>query len=328
MQIKAISVYLPEKIISNTKLAHQFNVSAEEIYTKTGVLERRHTTLDFNMQKMVESAANQLFQSYPDIQSKIDTIIIVGHGFSYKAPNTSAIIQYNLNLPEKCFCIDLPHGCTGYIYGLSLVHSLIQSNISQNILLLTGDTPSYVIHKNNLELISIFGDSGTASYITNSTENTPYEKFVFYTDGSGFDKLIVERSGTTNPANAEYYLDKSNPPQGNMKMDGTAIFLMSIKKVPTLINETLEKNQLQMNDIDYFIFHQANSFMLETLRKKIKIPKEKFFNDIRYTGNTVASSIPIALNQLIKENKIQKGMKILLAGFGLGYTLGATVIEF
>jgi 3-oxoacyl-[acyl-carrier-protein] synthase-3 len=111
-------------------------------------------------------------------------------------------------------------------------------------------------------------------------------------------------------------------------MDGTAIFLMSIKRVPNLIYETLEKNNLRIEDIDYFIFHQANSFMLEVLRKKLKIPEDKFFNDIRYTGNTVSSSIPIALQQLIKENKLQRGMKLLLAGFGLGYTLGATVIEF
>lgn len=328
MQIKAISTYLPEKKITNEELAHQFNVSPEDIFKKTGVLVRCHTSLNINMQKMAEYTANQLFEQDPDIRSQIDALILVGHGFSYKAPNTSAIMQYTLKLSKKCFCIDLPHGCTGYIYGLSIAHSLIKSDIAKNILLLTADTPSYVIKKDDLELLSIFGDSATATFITNSNTSTSFEKFIFYTDGSGYDKLIVERSGTINPADLEYYSDKSNPPHGIMKMDGTAIFLMSIKRVPNLIYETLEKNNLQIEDIDYFIFHQANSFMLEVLRKKLKIPEDKFFNDIRYTGNTVSSSIPIALQQLIKENKLQRGMKLLLAGFGLGYTLGATVIEF
>lgn len=328
MQIKAISTYLPEKKITNEELANQFNVPAEEIFKKTGVLVRCHTSIDINMQKMAEYAAIQLFDQVPDIRSQIDALILVGHGFSYKAPNTSAILQHLLQLPKKCYCIDLPHGCTGYIYGLSIAHSLIQSKITKNILLLTADTPSYGIRKDDLELLSIFGDSATATFITHSNTSSSFEKFIFYTDGSGYDKLIVERSGTINPADLEYYSDKNNPPHGIMKMDGTAIFLMSIKLVPNMIYETLEKNNLSINDIDYFVFHQANSFMLEVLRKKLKIPKEKFFNDIRYTGNTVSSSIPIALHQLIKENKLHRGMKLLLAGFGLGYTLGATVIEF
>jgi 3-oxoacyl-[acyl-carrier-protein] synthase-3 len=185
-------------------------------------------------------------------------------------------LQYTLKLSEKCFCIDLPHGCTGYIYGLSIAHSLIQSKIAKNILLLTADTPSYTIHKNDLELLSIFGDSATATFITNSNTSTPFEKFVFYTDGSGYDKLIVERSGQVNPPDFLYLQQYPNLPYGIMKMDGTAIFLMSIKRVPNLIYETLEKNNLRIEDIDYFIFHQANSFMLEVLRKKLKILKINF----------------------------------------------------
>lgn len=327
MQIKGISIYLPEKVITNEELARQFNVNPDEIYKKTGVLERRHTTLDFNMQKMAEQAAMKLFEQFPHLKKDIDAIILVGHGFSYKAPNTSAIIQHTLYLSNKCYCIDMPHGCTGYIYGLSVAKALLQSQIANHILLLTADTPSFVIRKDDMELLSIFGDSGTATYLTHS-EEVSFENFTFYTDGSGYDKLIVERSGAVNPTDLEYHSNPNNPPYGIMKMDGTAIFLMSMKQVPILIQETLEKNNLSIDQIDYFIFHQANSFMLEVLRKKLKIPKEKFFNDIRYTGNTVASSIPIALHQLIKENKIHRGMKLLLAGFGLGYTLGATVIEF
>ncbi len=325
MQIKEISIYLPPNIITNEQLARKFNVPEEDIYKKTGVLERRHTIYNFNMAEMAKVAATQLFEKLPEAKPLIDAVLLVGHGFSYKAPNTSVILQNQLGINTQCYCLDLPHGCSGYIYGLSVAKSLIETKLAKHVLLLTGDTPSYVIHPNNSELLSIFGDSGTATYITAAASN--YEQFVFKTDGSGYEKLIVNNSGTINPANVEY-LNGQNPPNGLMTMDGTAIFLMSIKEVPALITQTLEKNNLTITDIDYFIFHQANSFMLEVLRKKLKIPSEKFFNDIKYTGNTVSSSIPIALHQLIKEKKINRGMKLLLAGFGIGYTLGATVIEF
>lgn len=325
MQIKGISIYLPPNKLNNKELSEKFGIPEDEIFKKTGVIERRHTHPDFIMEDMAFESATQLLTQFPDYKNKIDALLLVGHGFSYKAPNTSAILQHRLNLPANCYCLDLPHGCAGYIYGLSLAQSLLNSHLATNVLLITGDTTSYVIKKDDLELLSIFGDASTATLITNSQSG--YEKFVFKTDGSGYDKLIVERSGTRNRMKADYFA-QDNPPDGIMKMDGTAVFLMSIREVPPLIHQTLEKNNLTINDIDYFVFHQANSFMLEVLRKKLKIPKEKFFNDIRYTGNTVSNSIPIALHQLMQENKIQRGMKILLAGFGIGFMLGATVIEF
>lgn len=325
MQIKGISIYLPSIILTNKELSQRFNVSEEEIFKKTGVIQRRHTPLEFIMEDMAYESASHLLRQYPEYKNKIDALLLVGHDFSYVAPNTSPILQNRLGLPANCYCLDLPHGCAGYLYGLSVAHALIESRMASNILLITSDNPSYVIKKNDLELLSIFGDASTATLIT--PKNTNYEKFIFKTDGNGYDKLIVERSGSRNRMDQSYF-EQDNPPDGIMKMDGTAVFLMTIKEVPLLIHQTLEKNNLNMDDIDFFVFHQANSFMLEILRKKLKIPKEKFFNDIRYTGNTVSNSIPIALHQLQKEQKIQRGMKILLAGFGIGWMLGATVIEF
>lgn len=324
MQIKGISIYLPPNKLTNKELSEKFGIPEDDIFKKTGVIERRHSSIDFNMEDMAYESVVQLFSQYPEYKNQIDALLLVGHGFSYKAPNTSAVLQGRLELPDHCYCLDLPHGCAGYIYGLSVAKALHDSGIAQNVLLVTSDTPSYVIQNNDVELLSIFGDSATATLILPSTSS--FEKFVFKTDGKHFDKLIVERSGTRNRMDKKYFLEE-NPPDGIMKMDGTSIFLMSIKEVPPLVYQTLEKNNLSIQDIDYFVFHQANSFMLEVLRKKLKIPPEKFFNDIKFTGNTVSSSIPIALHQLLQEKKLQKGMKVLLAGFGIGFMLGATVIE-
>jgi len=327
IRIKNIAFYLPPEIVTNEMLAKQFpEINPNDIYKRTGVKERRRTSENFIMSDMACEAAKKLFDQDAEIKNQIDCIVLIGHGYDYKAPITAAILQDKLQVSQNTLTIDLPHGCTGYINGLAVCKGLIDGGMAKNILLLTGDTPSYVIDKNNSELLSIFSDSATATHICASTE-MKYEKFIFGTDGSGAKNLIVENSSSRFPANIDY-LSNGGRLNGTMTMDGVEIFKFAIKVVPKLIADTLEKNNLTLNEIDYVIFHQANSFMLEILRKKLKIEKEKFYNDISLTGNTVASTIPIALKNAEEQKLIKRGDKILLAGFGLGYTWGATVISY
>ncbi len=318
---------MPEGILTNEMLAAEYSLNAEEIFKKTGIMERRRITEDFIMSDMAQKAAERLFEKNAGIKEKIDAIILVGHGYDYKAPITAAILQNKLGISKKCLTIDLPHGCTGYINGLAVTKGLIDGGMCEHILLLTGDTPSFVIAKDNSELNSIFSDSATATYISKNVGENLYEKFVFGTDGAGVNSLIVRRSSSRLPADTDYLKEKGRL-NGTMEMNSTEIFLFAIKTVPQLIKDTLEKNNIKAEDIDYFVFHQANTFLLDVLRRKLKLPAEKFYNDISKTGNTVASTIPIALNDLIEKKKLTKGMTILLAGFGLGYTWGATVIKF
>ncbi|MFN6039656.1 MAG: 3-oxoacyl-ACP synthase III family protein, partial [Bacteroidota bacterium] len=188
----------------------------------------------------------------------------------------------------------------------------------------TSDTPSYVIDKNDMELLSLFGDSATATLIQSSNED---EKFIFGTDGSGYEQLIVRKSGTRFPASLDW-IEETGLIHGKMEMQSTEIFTFAIKIVPSLIQQILEKHSMNIEDVDYFVFHQANSFLLEVLRKKLKIQKEKFFNDIILTGNTVSSSIPIALHTAEKKGTLRRGMKVLIAGFGIGLTWGGTIIKY
>lgn len=308
-------------------LAAEFGLNSEEIFKKTGINSRRRTTEDLIMSDMAEKAAQDLFKKDPSIQEKIDAIVLVGHGYDYKAPITAAILQNKLGIKKNCLTIDLPHGCTGYINGLAVSKGLIEGGMCEHILLLTGDTPSFVIAKDNAELNSIFSDSATASYITKDPDKNDYQKFMFGTDGAGANSLIVHHSSSREPADVKY-LNSNGRPNGTMEMNSTEIFLFAIKVVPQLIKDTLEKNKVNIEDIDHFVFHQANTFLLEVLRKKLKIPSEKFYNNITETGNTVASTIPIALNDLIEKRTLKRGMTVLLAGFGLGYTWGATIIKF
>lgn len=308
-------------------MAIQYGINADDIFKKTGVKSRRRTNEDFIMSDMAEKAAEKLFKKNPGLKSKIDGIILVGHGYDYKAPITSAILQNKLGINKNCLTIDLPHGCTGYINGLAVTKGLLEAELCSHILLLTGDTPSFVIAKDNSELNSIFSDSATATYISRENTESVFEKFIFGTDGAGATSLIVERSSSRLPADADYII-KGGRLNGTMEMNSTEIFLFAIKTVPKLIKETLEKNKITIDEIDYFVFHQANTFLLEVLRKKLKLSNEKFYNNIVDTGNTVASSIPIALKDLIEKKILKRNMTVLVAGFGLGYTWGATVIKF
>jgi 3-oxoacyl-[acyl-carrier-protein] synthase III len=325
IRIEHIEYYLPDTIITNNDLVSRFpHLSSEEIYKTTGVKERRHTTSEFIMSDMAIMASNQLLSKLSEYKNKIDALILVGHGFDYKAPVTAAILQHKLGLKNELLALDLPGGCTGYINGLAVAKGLLESHIANTILLVTGDTPSYVIAQDNSELLSIFGDSSTTTLLTKTVRINGLEQFLVGTDGNGFESLLVHSSGGRLP----HIISDKSLIHGEMTMNGKEIFLFAIRTVPQLIANTLQKNGLHKDDIAYFVFHQANSFMLDVLRRKLKIEKERFFNDIRYTGNTVSSSIPIALKTLIEKNKIKRGDKILLAGFGLGYTWGATVIEY
>ncbi len=153
------------------------------------------------------------------------------------------------------------------------------------------------------------------------------QHFVFGTDGSGHKNLLVDHSGFRNP----HYNDKQLDivlPNGQMKMKSTEVFMFAVRSVPKLVAQTLEKYNYTLDDIDLFVFHQASYFMLEIIRKKIKVPKEKFFVNIESVGNSVSSSIPVALKDAEQQGVLKRGMKVMLAGFGIGYSWGATIIEY
>lgn len=326
LKIENISIHLPSLVLTNEMLAHEFNVSDEEIFKKTGIRQRYISAPNEISSDMAENAAIKLFNENGTDKSKIDFLIFCSEGFDYVAPPTSCILQHKLGLPETIGCFDLPYGCSGYIYGLMLANSLLESGVAKKILFLTGDIPAKVLDKKNLELRSIFSDIGTANLLSIDSSN-PSTQFSFGTDGKGAFDLYIERSASRNPPDSEF-LSCTNLGHGRMIMNGTNVFLFAMKRVPVLVKEILEKNKLTIESIDLFIFHQANSFMLEVLRKKIKIPTEKFFTNIESYGNSTSSSIPVALKDAEQQGKLKRGMKVLLAGFGIGNSWSATIIEY
>lgn len=327
-KIKLIESFFPENILTNDMISIEFPAwNSEKIEGKIGVRERHVVSENETALDLAVNAASKVLEKYD--KSKVGFVILCTQSPEYILPTTACILQSKLGLGKNVGAFDFNLGCSGYIYGLALSKSLIMANMSKSVLLVMSET--YTRHINNLDFAnrSIFGDAATATIIEYDEDEFIHE-FVFGTDGEGACNLIVPNGGAKNKYKEDsILLDEVN---GNKRtdndlfMNGPEIFNFTIATIPKLINDVLEKNNLEVTDVDYFIFHQANKFMLDYLRKKLKVPTEKFYNNIMNTGNTVSSTIPIALKDCLENNIIKTGDKVLLCGFGVGYSWGATVV--
>lgn len=341
--INAISYYLPEKSLDNDTIIREFfqyggtskeEITSESISNKCGIKNRFIAELEVTNKDLGNSAANRLFEEWNIDKSTIDYLIFVRDASEYKGPNTSCIMQHNLGLSQSIGAIDIQHGCTGWIYGLSLAKAVIVSGLATKVLLITADVPTRIIHPEDIDIRAIFSDGAAATLISSEVSetgiNTSIEDFVFGTDGEGEKVLYTERSSVKHPADVAYLKQYEHLPSklegGRVRMDSSKIFLFAFRTVPKLIKDVLEKNKLEMEDIDFFIFHQANGAMLEFLRKRLKIEEEKFINTVENIGNTIASTLPIAMKLIVDEEKIKPGNKIMVLGFGIGFSWGGTIL--
>jgi len=327
-KIANIEYYLPEKIITNEQLATQFpDWSSEKIEKKVGIRERHIVKEDETALDLALEAGKKILKNYD--KDKVDFLIFCTQSPDYYLPTSACILQDKLGFKTNIGAFDFNLGCSGFVYGLALAKSLIASKIATNILLITSETYTKYIHPKDKSNRTIFGDAAAAVIIEKS-EKEQIGEFALGTDGSGYKNLIVPNGGLRNryDSNAKEIDDGSGSirTDNNLYMNGPEIFNFTIKAVPKVVAEILEKNNTTLKDIDYLIFHQANKYINEYLRKKIGIPKEKYYLDLLHTGNTVANTIPIAIKNSLDNKIIKKGNKVLLAGFGVGYSWGGTII--
>lgn len=328
VSIKDISVYLPKIQIDNKVLAKRFGLSEEEIYKRTGIHKRYRTTREVIGSDMAFLAAQKMFEKENFIKDEIECLIFVSEGYDYIAPMTSVILQHRLGLKKNILAFDLPNGCSGFTHSLSIVNSMIESGMVSNVLVLYGDTPGLVSPKNDFVLQTLFSDVGSAVFFTSSVFNK-IGKFVFGADGSGYKDLYVDFSGFRTPINKNTIDEIGDElSTGVMKMDGIRVFTFAIQYVPILIKDILKKNEESFDDIDYFVFHQPSEIILNTLKKKLNIPEEKLLSNLKDFGNTVASTIPIILKEAMENKLFKKGDKVLVAGFGIGFSMSGTIIYF
>lgn len=330
--IHGTAFFLPETCLTNEMLAAEFpGTSAEAIYKQSSIRQRHIADDSLTPADLAARSAQALFSRHPEIaRTEIDALLYCTEGLDYKAPATACLLHERLGLKPGCLALDIPAGCTGFMNGLMVAQGLIGRNGIRNVLLLTAEITSKVISQADLHLRMIFGDGACATLIRESDRDR-LGHFVFGTDGSGAECLWVEHSGMREPADIPWLEQQRHNPNGlrngRMLMKGDELLHFALTHVPPLIRDTLSANQLEEEDIDLFIFHQASGIILRSLRRKCRIPEEKFFFFLEECGNTVSSSIPLALHHAIRQGRIGTGSRVMLAGFGVGLSWAATVIE-
>ncbi|NDP22029.1 MAG: ketoacyl-ACP synthase III [Paludibacter sp.] len=335
--LQAISYYLPKKCLTNEELSLQHpEWSVDKIALKTGIHNRYLSAPDETAGDMAMKAAERLFDEYNIDRSKIDFVLLCTQSPDYFLPTTACIVQDRLGLSKNCGALDFNLGCSGFIYGLGLAKGLLFSGQAKNILLITSETYTKNIHPLDKSNKTIFGDGATASLVSSTIDdllwNAEIQEFSYATDGSGHENLIIRNGGFRNKTKKEaldVYLDDVFIKNDDfLYMDGKAIFDFTAFEVPKLVEQNLILNESSTESIDLFIFHQANQYMLNFMRKRCKIPTEKFYIDISDGGNTVSNTIPIALKRASKKKVLQKEFHIQLCGFGVGLSMGAVTLKF
>ena len=320
LSLRKISYHLPKNVQNNNhlKLMHP-DWDIEKVQKKTGIYQRYIANEDETSLDLGFFACKNLFKEYDLKPEEIDSLLFISQTPDYALPPSSCILQDKLGLSNDILALDINLGCSGFVNSLAVASSLLQSNTSNNCLIICAETYSKFIDRNDRTNKMIFSDASAACLVEKNNSESYIGNFSFGCDGTGAGELIVEGSG------ARDILDRN---QQKLFMNGPAILLFTLSQVPILLKKTLNSNGLSLKDIDLFIFHQASKLVLDLLCEKIGIEKHKIFSNLEQKGNTVSCSIPIALKDAFLEKKLIPGNKVLIIGFGVGYSLGSTIIKW
>ena len=332
-RISAVSYYLPEGELSNEAISKEFpEWTVDKISSKTGIRNRHIAGAKEFSSDLAVNAAEKLFSEHFIDRITIDYVILCTQSPDYFLPSTACIVQDRLALRTEIGATDITLGCSGYVYALGLAKGLIESGQTNNVLVLTADTYSKFLNPRDKSVRTIFGDGASASLVTGDAEDESIYALTYGTDGSGAKNLIVPSGGlregqalSPRAAAGERNLEPSGY---DLFMDGPEIFNFSIRVVPETVERILRRAQLEQDEIDLFVFHQANQFMLEHLRKRLDVPPEKFFISLENSGNTVSSTIPIALAEAVSAGVLLPGMRLMLLGFGVGLSWGGLIVRW
>lgn len=328
--IKALSYYLPEKIVTNEELIKEFpEWSVDKVAQKVGVDSRHLAAEGETAGDMAEKAARKFFEEYGIKPSEVDFLMLCTQSPDFFLPSTACILQHRLGIPTSAGAFDYNLGCSGCIYGMAMAKGLIAAGIANNVLLLTAETYNKYLHPSDKSNRSIFGD-GAAACLISTDGFAEIGEFSLGTDGSGANNLIVKTGASRQKTATGLSVEDE---EGHiwyddyLYMNGGAIFNFTLDAVPAMMKDILEKNNLQKDEIDYFVFHQANKFMLNTIRKVCALPKEKFYIDLSKTGNTVSSTVLIGLKECLGTQTIKTGDNVMISGFGVGLSWGGTILK-
>ena len=334
IRIRGIACELPPTRVDNAELVRQFGTWTEDkIYQKTGIRERRVATTEL-VSDLATGACERLFADSPSFdRNEVDMLLLCTETPDYYMPATACLVHRRLGLRQDSGALDYNLGCSGFIYGLALAKSLVFSGVARNVLLVTADTLSKTVNPMDKSTRTIFGDAAAAILVGTGGSGGAIGGFVLGTDGSGAEKLLIPAGGFAIPRSAETAVERTNMwgnvrSQDNLYMNGPEILEFTVRTVPGCVRDVLERHAMTMEDIDLFVFHQATRLILDHLRKEMAIPEERFYVCMERTGNTVSSTIPIALAEAVREGRVRPGSRVMLVGFGVGFSWGATILTW
>jgi len=323
--IRGISACVPKNEVHNIDYIH---ISAEEMQKfmeATGVRHRRIADAKICTSDLCFTAAEKLINELNWDKSEIEILVLVTQTADYILPVTAAILQDRLQLSKECIAFDIPLGCSGYIYGLSVVSGMMKAAGLKKGLLLAGDTSSQIIADKDKSTAPLFGDAGTATAL--EIEQDSIFHFNLGTDGSGFEAIIVPHGGYRHQTTSESLITKKYDEgiernQCQLILDGMDVFSFGISQAPKSVNELLHHFNLPIGDIDYFIFHQANFMLNKMIAKKLQLPPEKVPYSLEYFGNTSSATIPLTIVTELKKEVATRRLQLLMCGFGVGLSWG------
>lgn len=333
--ILATASHFPQRQLTNEELSRDFHGhwTPEMIFEKTGIRARFVAAEDECASDLGVQAAQKLFESGACTPEDIDFLLFCTQSPDYFMPTTACLMQHRLGLRTSVGALDFNLGCSGFVYGLSLAKSLVETNIANKVLLITAETYSKFINPRDRSVRTIFGDAAAATLIGPvEAEEDLLGPFVFGTDGSGAQNVIVRAGGIRAPIGETSRVEKEDASgnwrsDANMYMNGPEIFNFTLSVLPKAVSSLLAKSERKLDEIDYVILHQANKFMLDRLRTKLAITEEKFCLDLDWCGNTVSSTIPIALGRARESGKVKAGDDVMIVGFGVGLSWAAAMMR-
>lgn len=317
--IRGVASCVPEKVYDTQRDTKNFDPGEiKKVVAMVGVKERRIVDGDICASDLCLAPAGQLMEALEWDAGSVDALIMVTQSPDYFLPSTACLIHRDLGLSESCATFDVGLGCSGYPYGLWLAAMMTQTGAASRVLVLHGETPSRFTHPEDRSTTLLFGDSGSATAIEAGGDEQ--WGFSLHTDGQGYADLIIPGGGFRQPV-------PEDTRDNYLHMNGTNLFNFTIKKVPAVIDDTLQLMAMEAGEIDRFIFHQSNQFIMKHIAGKYGLPSDKIPIVLDRYGNTGGPSVPLTLTQHYLENPVGKTEKAMLLGYGVGLSWGSALID-
>lgn len=325
-KIIGTGMFHPSKVLTNDDLTKFVDTSDEWIVQRTGIKERRISDLKKGEYPsgMAMHAAKEAIKNAGIELNDIDLILFSTTLPDMLFPNTASRLQDKLGITNGCACLDINAACTGWVYGLVVANSLIQTGVYKNVLLVGCEMTSTFNNWEDRSTCILFGDGAGATVLTRSDSSSKVIDSILGNDSSKKDSLALPNGGSMSPITAEI-LEKK---QQFITMDGQTVFKSAVKTMSSHSAKILERNKISLDEIDWFIPHQANLRIIETTANLLKFPMERVIINVEKYANTSSATVPSALHEAILDGRVKRGQKILFAAFGAGLTSGAVLIEY